>query len=163
LTPSTTPSNSGGQFEYKLDRLQEQINWHSKKARHNKGRYKMNEAIIIFIGAIIPVVNVLQFADLQTRIVSSILGATVVIITGLTQLEKYQENWIVYRTTTELLKKEKYFYENEAGEYTDLDELQRNKLLVERVESIVSSETSKYFTVHQPKTDGNQSHQQKHN
>jgi hypothetical protein len=123
----------------------------------------MNEAIIIFIGAIIPVVNVLQFADLQTRIVSSILGATVVIITGLTQLEKYQENWIVYRTTTELLKKEKYFYENEAGEYTDLDELQRNKLLVERVESIVSSETSKYFTVHQPKTDGNQSHQQKHN
>jgi hypothetical protein len=163
LTPSTPPSHSGGQSDYKLERLQEQIKWHSKKARHNKIRYKITEVIIIFIGAIIPVVNVLQFADLQTRIVSSILGATVMIITGLTQLEKYQENWIIYRTTTELLKKEKYFYENEVGEYTDLDELKRRKLLVERVESIVSSETSKYFTVHQPKTNGNQSHQQKHN
>jgi len=85
------------------------------------------------------------------------------IITGLTQLEKYQENWIIYRTTNELLKKEKYSYENEAGDYTDLDESKRKKLLVERVESIVSSETSKYFTVHQPKQNGNQPHQQKQN
>lgn len=123
----------------------------------------MNEIKIIIVGAIIPIVNVLDFADLQTRIVSSILGATVVIITGLTQLEKYQENWIIYRTTTELLKKEKYFYENEVGDYTDLDESKRKKLLVERVESIVSSETSKYFTVHQPKQNGTQPHQQKQN
>jgi len=50
-----------------------------------KMRYRMNEIIIIIIGGMIPVVNVLDFADLQIRIVSSILGATVVIITGLTQ------------------------------------------------------------------------------
>ena len=105
----------------------------------------------------------MEFADQQTRIVSSVLGATVVIVTGLTQLEKFQENWIIYRTTTELLKKEKYFYENEVGEYSDLDESNRKKLLVERVESIVSSETSKYFTVHQPKQNANQPHQQKQN
>ena len=123
----------------------------------------MNEIIIIIASSIIPVVNVLGFADLQTRIVSSVLGATVAIVTGLTQLEKYQENWILYRTTTELLKKEKYFYENEVGDYSDLDETKRKKLLVERVESMVSSETSKYFTVHQRKQDGNQPHQQKQN
>jgi hypothetical protein len=49
-----------------------------------------------------------------------------------------------------LLKKEKYFFENGVGEYTNLDDPQKNKLLVERVESIVSAETSKYFTIHQP-------------
>ena len=79
------------------------------------------------------------------------------LVTALSQLEKYQENWILYRTTTELLKKEKYFYENGVAEYSNLDGSQRKKLLVERVESIVSSETSKYFTVHQPKQKENQS------
>jgi hypothetical protein len=33
---SSPPSNL--QSDYKLERLQEQIDWHSKKARHNKRR-----------------------------------------------------------------------------------------------------------------------------
>jgi hypothetical protein len=151
LPTSSSSSPSNLQSDYKLGRLQEQIDWHSKKARHNKRRYRISEIIILFVAAIIPLINVLGFADQQTRIVSSVLGATIAIVTGLTQLEKYQENWIIYRTTTELLKKEKYFYESEVGEYSDLDESKRKKLLVERVESMVSSETSKYFSVHQPK------------
>ena len=69
--------------------------------------------------------------------ISSIIGGLIVVITGVTQLEKYQENWILYRTTTELLKKERYFYENNVGDYTD--EKERNKILVERAESIVSA------------------------
>jgi hypothetical protein len=56
----------------------------------------------------------------------------------------------IVRTSSELLKKEKYFFENSVGEYTNIDDTQKNKLLVERVESIVSAETSKYFTIHQP-------------
>jgi len=60
----------------------------------------------------------------------------------------------IQETTTELLKKEKYFFENSAGEYSKLEEEEKNKLLVERVEGIVSSETSKYFTVHQPQKQG---------
>lgn len=89
-------------------------------------------------------------ADFQTRIISSILGGVVVVSTRLTQLEKYQQNWILYRTSSELLKKEKYFFENNAGEYSTLSENEKTKLLVERVESIVSAETSKYFTIHHP-------------
>ena len=45
-------------------------------------------------------------------IISSVLGGIIAVVIGISQLEKYQENWILYRTTTELLKKEKYFYEN---------------------------------------------------
>lgn len=79
--------------------------------------------IIIIIGAIIPIVNALDFADLQTCIISSILGASVVIITGLTQLEKYQENWIIYRTTTEvefLSSSQLYYYGKEERPNTGL-------------------------------------------
>ena len=145
----TSPPSSQSS-DYRIARLEDQIKWHSKKARHNKKRFRMYEIITIFASAIIPIVNVLNFADLQTRVVSSVLGVIVAIVAGLTQLEKYQENWITYRTTSELLKKEKFYYENQVGEYSEPDELKRKKLLVERVESIVSSETSKYFSLHQP-------------
>ena len=51
--------------------------------------------------------------------------------------------------SSELLKKENYFFENIVGDYSNLDDAQKTKLLVERVEFIVSAETSKYFTIHQ--------------
>lgn len=62
------------------------------------------------------------------------------------QLEKYQQNWLLYRTTAEILKK--WLFKHSAGTYSKTDD--KNRILVERVEFIVSSETSKYFTIHQP-------------
>jgi hypothetical protein len=47
-------------------------------------------------------------------------------------------------------------------EYSKTDDSEKNKLLVERVESIVSAETSKYFTIHQPEK-VQQRQQQQHN
>jgi len=138
------------QESYKKNRLEEQITWYSKKAQHNKTRFRLCQVIILVAGSVIPIINVAGFADLPTRITSSVIGAMIAIATGVTQLEKYQENWIIYRTTSELLKKEKYFFENGAGDYSKVKEEDKMKLLVERVEGIVSSETSKYFTIHQP-------------
>lgn len=137
---------------YEDVRLDEQLKWHSRKARQNKLRYRFYQITIMIISAIIPLVNLIEIPviDTETRIISSILGAAILIITGLTQLEKYQENWIIYRTTAELLKKEKYFYENGVDEYSGLDDVAKRKLLVERVEHLISSETNKYFTIHKP-------------
>ena len=109
----------------------------------------MYQMITLFVSAIIPIINVINFEEFSIRVLSSVLAAIVALATGITQLEKYHENWILYRTTTEILKKEKFFYENSAGEYANLSEADRNKLLVERVESLVSAETSKYFTAYQ--------------
>lgn len=136
--------------DYKENRLEEQIKWHSKKARDNKFRFRLNQIITVIASALIPIINVANIGDFQTRIISSIIAGIIAVATGITQLEKYQENWILYRTSSELLKKEKYFFENNVGEYSNFDDIQKNKLLVERVESIVSAETSKYFTIHQP-------------
>ncbi len=134
--------------DYKANRLEEQINWHSKKARHNKFKFRLCQIIILCVSASIPIINAVQIENIQIHIISSIFGGIIVVVTGVTQLEKYQENWILYRTSTELLKKEKFFFENNVGEYSSLEEVEKNKLLVERVESIVSAETSKYFTIH---------------
>jgi hypothetical protein len=38
---------------------------------------------------------------------------------------------------------------NSAGKYSDLNDNIKNKILVENVEAILSSETSKFFALHQ--------------
>ena len=146
----TTVSTERNGSDYKLNRLEDQITWYSEKAQDNKVRFRLCQVIILAAGSIIPLINVAGFGDIATRITSSVIGAMIAIATGITQLEKYQENWIIYRTTSELLKKEKYFFENSAGVYSDIEEEEKKKLLVERVEGIVSTETSKYFTIHKP-------------
>jgi hypothetical protein len=141
---------------YKKERLEEQIIWHSKKARHNKLMFRLYQIITLVASIIIPIINVSNIGDFQTRLISSIISGIIAISTGITQLEKYQENWILYRTNIELLKKEKFFFENSVGEYSNLVDNEKNKLLVEKVESIVSAETAKYFTIHQPKKEAHQ-------
>ena len=105
IVTTSSPSPTEISCDYKISRLEVEIRWHSKKARHNKSRFGVYEMLTNFSSAIIPIINLLGFADLQTRIVSFVLGATVAIVTGLTHLEKYQENWIMYRITSEVLKR----------------------------------------------------------
>src|SRR5437867_10673276 len=136
--------------DYMSDRLEDQIKWHGAKSRENKFKYHLSQIIIIVASGIIPIINLITVPSLATAIASSILGSLIIIVTGFTQLKKYQDNWILYRTNAEILKKEKYLFTQNAGEYSDLTESEKNKLLVERVEIIVSTETSKYFTIHRP-------------
>jgi hypothetical protein len=131
-------------------RLKDQLDYHSKQSRHNKKRFYSLQAVIIITGALIPIVNVVIPGGDLLRLISSILGGIIVVITGVMQLHKYQENWILFRTTQELLRREKYLYLNDAGDYAGLDPKDKKRLLVERVEDLVSSETSKYFATHKP-------------
>jgi hypothetical protein len=145
--------------DYLKGRLKEQLDYHSKQSRHNKKRFYTLQFVIIITSALVPVVNVIIIPEGDlVRLISSILGGIIVVITAVMQLHKYQENWIVFRTTQELLKKEESLYLNDAGDYTGLDPEKKKRLLVERVESLVSAETSKYFAIHKPeqgKPDGN--------
>jgi len=140
-------------LDYVKNRLESQIEWYSKKASENKSRFHTLQIIIIIIGALISVVNVIDFAELEVRIISAIFGATITILTGIIQLIKYHENWIMYRSTEEVLKKEKYSYLNEVGEYSGLASDIRLKRLVENVESIISNQNVVYFITHK-RTEG---------
>jgi hypothetical protein len=136
--------------DYLTERLEKQLRWYGDKSAENKKKFHLFQWIIISTSALVPIVNTIGPAGDSLRIVSSILGGIIVAVTSLIQLHKYQENWILYRTTAELLKKEKYLYLNDAGDYSGLDPSRKKKQLVERVEVMVSSETSKYFATHKP-------------
>ncbi len=60
---------------------------------------------------------------------------------GVQQLFQWQTNWVLYRSTTEALKHEKFLFLSCAGPYATTDRLQ---VLVERVEGLVSQEHAKW-------------------
>ena len=137
---------------YVKNRLDHQIGWYSKKATDNKKWYYFFQVVLIITSAMVPIINVIDFAPLSTRIISSVLGSIMLGITSVTQLKKHHENWIMYRSTEEALKKEKYTYENNAGVYGDLDDRQKLSLLVEKVESIISNQNVLFFVTHKGKS-----------
>ena len=133
---------------YSEERLDGEIEYYSVNASKNKSNYHRSQITIIIIGALIPVVNIIDFASFEIRLISAILGAIVVGVTGIIQLKKYHENWIMYRSAEEALKKEKYTYENNAGKYSGLSVEEKDKKMVENIESIISSQNVSFFSSH---------------
>ncbi|MBV9209668.1 MAG: DUF4231 domain-containing protein [Acidobacteria bacterium] len=131
-------------------RLKDQANWHSKKASSYQKRFYLIEVITLVAGALIPVVNVFTDPRLQRyqRIASAVLAASIVVATGISKLYKFQENWLTYRGLEEELKREEQLFLNKVGQYGEGDEEKRQQLLVERTETILSTTTSRFISLH---------------
>ncbi len=128
--------------EYLKNRLEEQINWYDMKSMHNQKRYKQLRVIEIIAAAAIPfLAGFISGDSIPIKIVIGLLGLIIVVITGIVTLYKFQENWIEYRTTSETLKHEKYLYLTANEPY---DKKNPFKLLVHRVESLISKENTKW-------------------
>jgi hypothetical protein len=151
--------------EYVRNRLDDQIKWYSEKSAFNKSRYRLFQVVIIVASGTIPILNLTATAFMDDAqhaalFTSSILGSIITIITAFSQMEKYFETWILYRTTVETLKREKFLYINNAADYSNLGDTEKNRLLVERVEVLLSSENSKFFALQQQQQQQQQASQQ---
>lgn len=126
-------------------RLEDQIDWYDTKSGAAQGAYKRTKYFTISASAAIPIIAVIGFA--HSEFVVAILGALIAVLEGANHINQWQHNWITYRSTCEALRHEKYTYIERADPYDlDNDSLAR-KLLVERVESLISTEHSKWIAV----------------
>lgn len=124
--------------EFIKERLDDQISWYDKKSQWNQKYYKVLRIIEIIAAATIPLVAGLMTAEsMELKFLVGFLGLMIAVITGAVTLYKFQENWIKYRTTCEMLKHEKYFYLTKTNQYNLDDPF---PLLVKRVENIISKE-----------------------
>ena len=125
--------------EYEKKRLNNQINWYDQKSKTEKKWYYILKTIQIFLSGAIPVMagNILKFNFLL--LVISSFSALATLLEGVLSLCKFYEKWIQYRTIAEALKREKYMYLYSAGIY-DSSNIDKLKTLVERCESLISSE-----------------------
>jgi len=135
---------SANQENPTLNRLEDQIDWYDKKSAFNQSYFKGFKIIELIAAVLIPL-----FAGLSTlipypTIITGSLGALIVILEALQGLYQFQSNWISYRSTCEGLKHEKYLWLAKAGHYADAKDPDR--LLAERIESLVSTEHAKWVS-----------------
>jgi hypothetical protein len=77
-------------------------------------------------------------------IITGSLGALIVVLEALQGLYQFQSNWISYRSSCEGLRHEKYLWLAKAGHYADAKDPDR--LLAERIESLISMEHAKWVS-----------------
>lgn len=117
-----------------FERLEDQIAWYDRRSQYNQMWFKWLKAVVITAGAIIPFLAAIGAPSILT----GGLGVLIVVMEGIQQLNQYQYKWIIYRSTCESLKREKYLYMAKAGPYANVND--PRVLLAERVESLVSQE-----------------------
>jgi len=114
----------------------DQIAWYDAKSQHNQHWFKGLKVGQIITAAAIPVA---AGASAPAWLVGG-AGALIVVVEGLQQLQQYQQNWTMYRSTCERLKHEKFLFAARAGPYAKTPRADR--LLAERVEGLVSQEAA---------------------
>jgi len=125
-----------------VERLEQQIKWYDDKSLSNQHTFRTFKVVEIISAALIPFLPALPIPSPQSTWVTGGLGVLITVIEGLLQLNKYQENWISYRSTCEALKHEKYLYAGNASPYAGAQDA--HAMLAERVESLVSQEHAKW-------------------
>jgi hypothetical protein len=124
------------------ERLDDQIDWYDRKSIFNQRLYKWLKIIEIVAAAIIPVVALTNNVN---PLVIAGLGVVIIVLEGLQNINQFHHNWITYRSTCEDLKHEKFLWIARGGPYAEDDNPDR--LLAERIESIISREHSKWVKI----------------
>jgi hypothetical protein len=130
-----------------LKRVDDQITWYDQKSSFNQRRFKLMKGLTIASAAAIPVLTTTAIPD--GRYIAAGLGVLIAIMEGVQQMNQYNSNWTSYRATSEALKHEKFLYLEKAGPYLAAQNPQA--MLAERIESLISQEGSKWFTVQSQK------------
>ncbi len=133
-----------GKEDYLEARLEDQITWYDDKAAWNQKWFKRLQVIVIVAGASVPFLSGLTSGeDVLSKVLIGSLGVLIAALTAVLGLYKFQENWIQYRITCESLKREKYIFSAGVAPYSGADAFD---LLVERVESLISSEHTNWVS-----------------
>jgi hypothetical protein len=143
-------------FEPLWDRLQSNIEWYDRKAKVNQRAYKASKIAIILLAIAIPVLAEYGYLpgllDSRALLVGFASGA-ILLLEGLQALNKWQENWILYRATCEGLRNEQHLFAEKAGPYAGLKPEAAQRMLAERASSLVMAEHSKWVHARADKTE----------
>ena len=129
---------------YLTERLDDQINWYDRKSAMNKKWHQLGQTALIILAVLVTLSGMITYDSKDPfwlRYVVPVIGALIALITGVLSLNKYQENWMAYRTTSETLKHEKFLFLTKTAPYDTPEAFNR---LVNRVETLISKENSNW-------------------
>lgn len=121
--------------DYLKNRYYKEIDWYDKKAALNHWTYQIIQFALIVLSAIMPVLILLG-----EKLLPWALSVSVFLTIGTATLKvfKFYENWINYRTTSETLRKEFFYYKARINDYENMDDPEA--VFVNRVEALISRE-----------------------
>ena len=136
--------------QYYNERYVSQLNWYEKKSVSNKKLYRYLYLSLIIFSALTPLLIAFDFIfqEFDTfQWISIFTSVTIAVIASSLRIFKFQENWINYRTTAELLKKEQHFYRANTSGYDKVQD--KRALFVKRVESLISQAHTEWIEKYQ--------------
>ncbi|MEI9412924.1 DUF4231 domain-containing protein [Mesorhizobium salmacidum] len=136
----SAPGSTESEPDSGYQRLEQQIRWYDSKSGDAQRCYKNVKIAEFILSALVPL------TALWNGWVTAALGVGAVVLEGLQQLNQWQHNWITYRSTCEALRHEKYSFLGGSGSYDGLSKDEAHMALVERVESLISTEHAKWIS-----------------
>jgi hypothetical protein len=120
--------------DYLRDRVDDQIEWYTRKSSLNKRWFIRLTGIEILLSVSIPFLTDFITADsLGVKHLVSLVGICLALNSGLLVLMKYKDNWVAYRTTAERLRHERCKYLTRTGIYAGEDRFVQFVSVVEEV------------------------------
>lgn len=134
--------------KYLKERYYDQMEYYDRKSGFYQKRYKKFQWILIILSAVTPVLAALDGNEIfkyggmvykfDLNIVVVIISAVVAILTSGLKTFQYQELWVSYRVTQELLKPEIYYYQFSINGYESIEN--KEAIFVKRIEAILDTE-----------------------
>jgi hypothetical protein len=122
-------------------RIEDQLRWYDAKSITAQRKYKGVKLLQLIAAAAVPVAAATGAGAAPT----AALGGALLVLEGLQQVGQYHRTWIDYRSTWELLQREKFLFLAHAGHYARSRDPTR--LLAERVEAVVSGEATGWSSI----------------
>ncbi len=135
--PAALPGDPAATTDPTWARLEHQLDWYDRRSSSAQSAYKRVKVAQLVLAAGVPV----AVAGAVPGVLTAVLGGLVVVLEGVQHRYQWQTNWVLYRSTNESLKHEKYLYLAGAGPYSGP---QPGRVLAERVEGLVSQEHAKW-------------------
>jgi len=141
------PGSTDQEPDSGYSRLEQQIQWYDTKSSESQKWFKGTRLAQLGLTACIPV---LAFAEIAPA--TAAVAALALVLSAVQELNQWQHNWITYRSTAEALRHEKYAFLGKVAPYDCPTETERHSTLVQRVESLISTEHSKWVGRMQTRT-----------
>ena len=123
--------------DYLAKRVDDQIAWYSQESGRAQRSWKRLRLAEVLAAALIPFAAAYAQQSVTAQIAVGLLGVIVALVTGALGVYKFQENWLLYRSTAEALKREKFLVLTGVAPYNG-EHPERE--FVARVEAILGKE-----------------------
>ena len=133
-------------------RLEDQLQYFEKSASKNQKFYRLLKKTAIICNVFTTLAIALAFTAPENAKVWMGIGALVLSTAVLAtyqweEFQNYGAKWEKFRLVAEQLKSEKFLYLNECGQYNILLQIDRHKLFVQTIESIIKGTDLSYFSL----------------